>query len=83
LCAWFCQCLWVFHSWLFSVLYCVFVFCWSSSCVLVCLILPVSLGCPFLNVFCVVLWNQAHTERRPAKHKNTIQPIEQSRMNNQ
>ena len=42
-CAYYCLCLWVVHS----------LFYLSSSCVL-CLILPVSLGCPFFVLFVFV-----------------------------
>jgi hypothetical protein len=43
-CCLYCLCLWVVHS----------LFYLSSSCVL-CLILPVSLGCPFFVLFVFVL----------------------------
>jgi hypothetical protein len=39
-CALYCMCLWVVHSFIYL----------SSSCVL-CLILPVTLGCPFFFYF--------------------------------
>jgi ABC-type Fe3+ transport system permease subunit len=54
LCAWFCQCLWL--SILDCFLCCIVFLCFACLRPVSCVPdFPVSLGCPFLNVFCVVL----------------------------